>query len=229
MTSIHYQESNAPPGYQNNHGRNSPGFQNNHGRNSPEFQNYHGSNAPPGFQNYYGNYNYVPPGYKISDVQHHSIASTVISLLAFIGWITYTCGVALLLPRIRKFLGVGPIPFQFQNLLPNDEEMVYRIVYYIFIIISFNLVAFIPSLASYRLLVIAFLTVGFKYLTADMILCIPLVVSVNHGFIPISYLNRYFGDSTAFSSELNAALGGTIMLIMAWIGMIVSLSRSAST
>jgi len=147
-----------------------------------------------------------------------------VSALAIISWIIYSTGVvgvlsvnslaALMRPKFTAF---------------RLTEPVYHIVYYAFIIISFNLVAFIPSLASYRLLVIAFLTVGFQYLTADMILCIPLVVSVNHGFIPISYLNRYFGDSTAFSSELNAALGGTIMLIMAWIGMIVSLSRSAST
>jgi hypothetical protein len=111
MTTIISHENNAHPGYPNHQAGNAPpGYPNYHGSNAPPGQQtYHGSNAPPGQQNYYGSN--APPGQQYNDSytgsqidwdEGASNSEIAVSLLAFIGWLTYTIGVGLIIERMRK-------------------------------------------------------------------------------------------------------------------------------
>jgi hypothetical protein len=140
-----------------------------------------------------------------------------VSALAIISWIIYSTGVvgvlsvnslaALMRPKFTAF---------------RLTEPVYHIVYYAFIIIGFIVVTRIPGLASYRLAVMAFLAIGFNYLTSDMVWSIDAYRSERF------LMDDDHGEYSPKNAS-SAALAGTSLLIVAWIGMIVLLSRSAST
>ena len=138
------------------------------------------------------------------DLGQTSMIINRVSVLAIIGWIIYTIGV----------LGC-----MFANKISKlSVEPVYHIWYYAFIIVAFFLVAGRPKLASYRLAVMAFLAVGFNYLTFDMEWSI-------YAYRGEQFLNS---DGVEYSPKnfTDVALAGTCILIVAWVAMIITFSRS---
>jgi hypothetical protein len=146
---------------------------------------------------------------SFKDKKSSMMIFNIVSVLAIIGWIIYTVGVLSVL---------------FVNLLSsaNKTEPVYHIAYFAFIIIAFILVGRIPGLAAYRLAVMAFLAVGFNYLTSDM------VWSIGAYYTEQVLIDDGEGDYSPKNAS-SAALAGTCLLIVAWLGMIITLSRSASS
>ncbi|MEY3404293.1 MAG: hypothetical protein RLZZ86_3915, partial [Cyanobacteriota bacterium] len=103
-----------------------------------------------------------------------------------------------------------------------SAEPVYHIAYYILTIVAFSLVARRPNLASYELAVMAFLAIGFNYLTYDIHWSLKAYQEEEKMLseaVDISISPKHFGD---------AALSGTCLLIVVWVAMIIAFSRSAS-
>jgi hypothetical protein len=258
MTTIISHENNAHPGYPNHQaGNQPPGYPNYHGSHAPPGQQtYHGSHAPPGQPNYYGihaspgqMYYGSHAGYKIYEIKQASIIVTAVSLLSFIGWVTYTLGVGLIIERVRvkllsssnlnldldsdlnPALNFNPASNLLRDLIKVGISCVYHAVYYAIVNFGFASVALIPRLASYRFAVIAFLAVGSSFLASDIISIMKLVSILNqfYSLSGAAFSGAVNQEVAAALSELNAVLAGSFLLTLAWTGMIFNLSRSAST
>jgi hypothetical protein len=214
-----------------------------------------GNNVSPG-EKYHDSYTRS----EIDEDEGASSSVTAVSLLAFIGWLTYTIGVGLMVERARRefsneqsskspalksnynsdsaFYGGGFIKIEYTKpMYFNPIELIYHAVYYALVNFAFALIAPNPSLASNRFAVIVFLGVGLSFLTSDIVSIIPPIISLTELTTALSAkLNgrgsseweAYYQKAAAALSELNATLAGSILLIMAWSGMIFNLSRSAS-
>jgi hypothetical protein len=126
------------------------------------------------------------------------------SALAFVGWILFSTGV------------LGSLSTKGAAAYTLPLEPVYHIAYHAITIAAFSLVARRHNLASYKLAVMALLAIGFNYVTDDMQWSI------------IAYGSQRSSDKDDPKHFGEVALSGTSLLIIAWLAMIITMSRSAS-